>query len=802
MNGNRATEQIVIGGYVGAIGGVVISYCLALVVSFHWLASPVHVGGLVLSGALCLSAGIGFVSRRWGQETSWLAILPMICLVVLVVIPLTHAVGYVWLIKNYRLHGGDVDIGGLWKITAAFGGVLVVGSLVAVFVIFRHPLKLWNGVVRHPRVSAYGTMMFVHSVVIGLVLMMPGSKVPDGDEDMTENAPTEPPQGISASPGVDFSWRDAWSDITGRAYSTGSWRFDGRGSLEILLGEPTEALTWFGSRVLSDDVVPRWFAPIDRERGHCMTEWSLEFDGAPSILDQQADLGRVEQRFEVKVPSGARSARLSLEPSDDCSVQLFRFERSSPVANPPRRVLLISLDTTAQQHMRFGTASPIETSPTLDRLVTEDPLAVGFTNSIGSSSRTLTAHATAWTGLYPSQHGLNHNEPVAAFSENIVTLSEIVKSAGFGTFGLVSHTLVDAIRGYSRGMDHFSRYEGRLGKRGRELLDDAYELLNKNRDDDVFMFIHLFDAHFPYTNYPENHERLIVDTSPENPRDLLFGDLYADRIMRSGGRDPRQRPKNVERYGDVIFPAMPAARVAYQLGIRDVDDMLGVFFERLKKSGLFEGTTIVIFADHGEEFFDHGTLTHTSLYRENIRLPMIVKLGQGTREATKFSSGMGSFVDRSFESHTTVFKIMCDLVGQPYPDYLKQAGTEALSLDELLALKSDRPAWSETYYGSGVGISFYDISLIEDGRHAILTTYTSESSGKTQDPYMQLYDFRDDLRERHNLFSTSDPAHQALQKRLESRVWQISQLEFSETADRALTSAEKEALEALGYLSQ
>jgi arylsulfatase A-like enzyme len=65
---------------------------------------------------------------------------------------------------------------------------------------------------------------------------------------------------------------------------------------------------------------------------------------------------------------------------------------------------------------------------------------------------------------------------------------------------------------------------------------------------------------------------------------------------------------------------------AYDEGIRYVDDRLGEVLEALKQRGLYDNTLVIVTADHGEEFLEHGMLGHgESLYDEVIRVPLIVK---------------------------------------------------------------------------------------------------------------------------------------------------------------------------------
>src|SRR6185295_11372133 len=61
-----------------------------------------------------------------------------------------------------------------------------------------------------------------------------------------------------------------------------------------------------------------------------------------------------------------------------------------------------------------------------------------------------------------------------------------------------------------------------------------------------------------------------------------------------------------------------------------LDEHLGVLFDDLKRRGLWEKTLVVLTADHGEEFHEHGGWWHgTTLYDEQLAVPLIVKPARG-----------------------------------------------------------------------------------------------------------------------------------------------------------------------------
>jgi arylsulfatase A-like enzyme len=64
----------------------------------------------------------------------------------------------------------------------------------------------------------------------------------------------------------------------------------------------------------------------------------------------------------------------------------------------------------------------------------------------------------------------------------------------------------------------------------------------------------------------------------------------------------------------------------YDGAIRYVDDVIADFVQTLKTLGLYDQTTIIITADHGEGFGEHNRYRHSyHFYDEIIRIPLIIK---------------------------------------------------------------------------------------------------------------------------------------------------------------------------------
>jgi predicted AlkP superfamily pyrophosphatase or phosphodiesterase len=64
---------------------------------------------------------------------------------------------------------------------------------------------------------------------------------------------------------------------------------------------------------------------------------------------------------------------------------------------------------------------------------------------------------------------------------------------------------------------------------------------------------------------------------------------------------------------------------AYDAEIRFVDEQLRRLFDGLDAKGLLEETLVIVTADHGEEFREHGRISHSpAVYDELVGVPLLV----------------------------------------------------------------------------------------------------------------------------------------------------------------------------------
>jgi len=142
------------------------------------------------------------------------------------------------------------------------------------------------------------------------------------------------------------------------------------------------------------------------------------------------------------------------------------------------------------------------------------------------------------------------------------------------------------------------------------VLGDARRFIEANSEGPWALFVHLMEPHDPYFSHP-----------------YLKGTGSAEfdgyGVTRTDNEEPD--PSRADEL-----------KALYADEITHLDHKLAPFLDWMRTSGHYDNTLIVLTADHGEEFFEHGGWWHgLTLFEEQIHVPLIVKLpGQelaGTR---------------------------------------------------------------------------------------------------------------------------------------------------------------------------
>jgi hypothetical protein len=101
-----------------------------------------------------------------------------------------------------------------------------------------------------------------------------------------------------------------------------------------------------------------------------------------------------------------------------------------------------------------------------------------------------------------------------------------------------------------------------------------------------------------------------------------------------GGFETRFQPE--EYAGTATDIARQKAIDLYDAEIAYTDAQFGRVVATLKRLDMYDNTAIIVLADHGEEFWEHGGTDHgKTLYEEQLRVPLVWKLPGGSHKGAR-----------------------------------------------------------------------------------------------------------------------------------------------------------------------
>lgn len=372
--------------------------------------------------------------------------------------------------------------------------------------------------------------------------------------------------------------------------------------------------------------------------------------------------------------------------------------RSAPPqeSGPPPNVLLLVIDCLRADHLSTN-GYHRQTTPMIDSLVAE---SVQFRRAISQASWTRPSLPTILTGLYPSEHGLltfGENEGGVATSprldDSVTTVAEALKSAGYATALIGEQFQLSPRFGLNQGFDF---YKNRANDAPNIHRNFFRWLERVGPSKPFFAYLHYLEIHWPYCPPAETKGKFGSGKSSFrfcHQWRKLRDDILSGAVLLS----------------DVDREAMEARYDEELLGL---DRQLGNLFARLQKDGLWKNTLIILTGDHGEEFYEHGSMGHgQSLFQELLAVPLIIK------PPADWPVAVGGSVDATVELRDITPTIL-EAAGVAMPD-----GVEAPSLVPLMRPGADPgPSYAVSESDEEVVVRSGDLKLIlkRDGSSAAL----------------------------------------------------------------------------------
>lgn len=274
-------------------------------------------------------------------------------------------------------------------------------------------------------------------------------------------------------------------------------------------------------------------------------------------------------------------------------------------------VLVVVVDTLRADRLgAYGSQRGL--TPFLDRFASGGAV---FSRAYAPSSWTLPSVASLFTSRHASRHGVvGYASPLRPEEE---TLTELFAASGYRTFGYSANFRLAGFQGWAQGFEVWEAPVGSMkpGEKPYLTADRARERAlawlgeHWRRDGPpCFLYLQLMDPHSPY--------------DPPEPFASRFGPGPASREHAALVNEKLR----TLRLGEIRAEDAVLAASLYDGEVAYVDHELEQLFAELAARGFLQNAVVMITADHGEEFLEHGNVIHgMSLYEESVRVPWLVQ---------------------------------------------------------------------------------------------------------------------------------------------------------------------------------
>lgn len=222
----------------------------------------------------------------------------------------------------------------------------------------------------------------------------------------------------------------------------------------------------------------------------------------------------------------------------------------------------------------------------------------------------------AFPGILTSSYYLEYGRQ-KGLSNRRTLVSEVLKKAGVTTAAFHSNPYISGYFGWNRGWDVF--YDSMEDDVTDTIPYIKADKINRKADtwlsshvgDGIrkpfFLWLHYMDVHEPYV--PERKYIDLVDPSIRMTEDEMFR-LFKEVLLK---RDASDRG------------IVETLKKLYLAHVREIDDAVRDLFGILEKWKVLKDSWVILTTDHGDEFGEHGGLSHDGkMYSELVHIPLIL----------------------------------------------------------------------------------------------------------------------------------------------------------------------------------
>jgi arylsulfatase A-like enzyme len=280
-------------------------------------------------------------------------------------------------------------------------------------------------------------------------------------------------------------------------------------------------------------------------------------------------------------------------------------------ASAPKNLLLISLDTLRADRLgSYGGARGL--MPHLDQIASQ---GTAFMQAYAQYPNTHGSHAALFTGQYASRLDMVGGTH-ARLEPDQATLAAALAARGYVTVAFTEDGFVSSSYGFDHGFDRYDEGvadETSFQGYAATTFKRALAWLQQRPSAPFFMFLHTYEVHTPYTPdaaaLPRVRAALPDYHGPLQDRfESLATTAYNFHNLTLSAEDLRY------------------VAALYDAEVWSLDQRIGELFDALASLGVLDSTLVVILADHGEEFAEHGFLAHgETLHTQALHVPLIFR---------------------------------------------------------------------------------------------------------------------------------------------------------------------------------
>lgn len=272
----------------------------------------------------------------------------------------------------------------------------------------------------------------------------------------------------------------------------------------------------------------------------------------------------------------------------------------------PKNVVLVTIDT-LRKDVCAGYGNGNSRTPFLHSILDK---CIVFQDAQAAGPYT----QASFPGILTSSFFLEYGKQKTLPKEKVM-ISEVLQKNGITTAAFHSNAYLSYFFGYNRGWDMFfdsmqddvtDMYPFLRGNIINQKVETWLKGRNQQKKEkNLFIWVHYMDVHEPYI--PEADLLNIIDPDVSMGKEEMFS-LFKDIIL------PR----------DVSNPEKTQLlKKLYQAKVLEADGYLRELFGILDEHGILSESEIILTSDHGDEFGEHGGLSHDGkMYSELLNVPM------------------------------------------------------------------------------------------------------------------------------------------------------------------------------------